>query len=184
MILFCSLCKFQVNFFFPIHDFCCVENKKALKIAAVLGGGYLLFQSLKLKRTAQDLFISPKQVRFQFDRKERILVVLVTMEVINPVGGSINISNIYGKLVDQAGNELGTFQTGSFRLEKATTLINVPVRIGSFGTALSLLDAVQNNRWPVFTMNYTVAMAGGILPIRDKVSFDTGAIKNAIDWIS
>ena len=169
---------------FPIHDFCCVENKKALKIAAVLGGGYLLFQSLKLKRTAQDLFISPKQVRFQFDRKERILVVLVTMEVINPVGGSIRISNLYGKLVDQANNELGTFQTGSFRLEKATTLINVPVRIGSFGTAISLMEAIQNNRWPVFTMNYTVAMAGGILPIRDKVSFDTGAIKNAIDWIS
>lgn len=161
-----------------------MENKKALKIAALLGGGYLLYQSLKLKRTAQDLFISPKQVRFQFDRKEGILVVLVVMEIINPVGGSIKISNIYGKLVDQAGNELGTFQTGSFRLEKATTLVNVPIRIGSIGTVISLMDAIQNNRWPVFTMDYTVALAGGILPIKDKVSFDTGVIQNAIDWIS
>ena len=161
-----------------------MENKKALKLAAILGGGYLLFQSLRLKRTADDLFISPKAIRFQFDRKEKLLVILVAVEIINPVGGTINVSNIYGRLLDQAGNELGAFQTGKFRLERSTTLVNVPIRIGNFGTALSLIDAVQNNRWPVFTMDYTIAMAGGILPIRDKMKFDTGAIKNFIDWVS
>ena len=109
-----------------------MENKKALKLAAILGGGYLLFQSLRLKRTADDLFISPKAIRFQFDRKEQLLVILVAVEIINPVGGTINVSNIYGRLLDQAGNELGAFQTGKFRLEKSTTIVNVPIRVGSF----------------------------------------------------
>ena len=32
------------------------------------------------------------------------------------------------------------------------------------------------------TLNYTISLAGGIIPIKNKIVFDTGAIKKAINY--
>ena len=44
------------------------------------------------------------------------------------------------------------------------------------------MDAVTKNKWPKLTLNYTISLAGGIIPIKNKIVFDTGAIKKAINY--
>jgi hypothetical protein len=160
-----------------------VDQKKALRIAAVGTVGYLAFRALQLRRAVQDLFIGVNKVEFKIDKSSRQAVITPVIEVVNPVGGQLTISNIYGRLVDNRGNEYGIYQSGRFLLTSSTTLVRLPVRLNSIGTILAVIDNVQNNKFPVLTLHYTIAIAGGLLPIRDKITFDTAVVKRAVDFV-
>lgn len=157
-------------------------NKKQLALAGLVGGGYLLFKGLQLRQTAKDILINIKSVQFDVNKRELSLSIVPVVEIINPVGGSITISNIYGNLVDAQGYQYGTFQSGRFTLQRSTTLVKLPIRITNFTAIPGIIDAIQNNRWPKFTMNYTISMVGGVVPIKNKITFDTSVIQRAINW--
>jgi hypothetical protein len=105
------------------------------------------------------------------------------VEIINPVGGQITISNIYGTLRDDKGNEYGIFQTGRFLLTRSTTLVKFPINLSTFGVVSGLIDNIQNNRYPKLTLSYTITIAGGLLPIRDKITFDTAVLSKAVNFV-
>lgn len=172
-----------VFFFLKFFEFCNVDNKKTLQIAAVGTVGYLAFKALQLGRTAQDIFIGVQKVEFSFNKARGQGVITPIIEIINPVGGQLTISNIYGSLVDDRGNEYGIFQTGKFLLTKSTTLVKVPVNLSTFGVVSGLIDNIQGNRYPKLTMNYTIAVAGGLLPLRNKITFDTAILSKAVNWL-
>ena len=159
-----------------------MDQKKALKVAAVGTVGYLAFRALQLRRAVQDLFIGVNKVEFKIDKASRQAIVTPVIEIVNPVGGSLTISNIYGNLIDNRGNEYGIFQSGRFLLTSSTTLVKLPVKLSSIGTILAVIDNIQNNKFPVLTLNYTIAIAGGLSPIKDKITFDTAVIKRAVDF--
>lgn len=160
-----------------------MDQKKALKVAAVGTVGYLAFRALQLRRAVQDLFIGVNRVEFKIDKASRQAIITPVIEIINPVGGSLTISNIYGNLIDNRGNEYGIYQSGKFLLTNSTTLVALPVKLSSIGTILAVIDNIQNNKFPVLTLNYTIAIAGGLIPIKDKITFDTAVIKRAVDFV-
>jgi len=90
---------------------------------------------------------------------------------------------MYGNIVDGKQYQYGTFQTGSFVLSKAQQNVEIPIRIDNVSTVLALTDAIQNNRYPKLTLNYTIGLTGGILPIRSKVTFDTSSLQSVINWV-
>jgi len=160
-----------------------VDQKKLIKDAAVGKGGYLAFRALQLRRAIEDLFIGVNNVEFKIDKPNRQAIIIPVIEIINPVGGSLTISNIYGKLTDNRGNEYGIYQSGKFLLTSSTTLVRLPVKLSTMGTILAVIDNIQNNKFPVLTLTYTISVAGGLIPIKDKLTFDTAVIKRAVDFV-
>jgi hypothetical protein len=153
-----------------------------MKVAAVGTVGYLAFRALQLRRAVQDLFIGINKVEFKIDKASRQAIVTPVIEIVNPVGGSLTISNIYGRLVDNRGNEYGIYQSGKFLLTSSTTLVRLPVKLSTMGTILAVIDNIQNNKYPVLTLHYTISIAGGLIPIKDKLTFDTAVIRRAVDF--
>lgn len=160
-----------------------MNKDKALKVAAVAGGGYLLFRGLQLRQTAKDLLVSVVGIKFDFDRVNKQAIIKPIVQIVNPVGGRLKIANMYGNIVDSKQYQYGTFQTGSFVLSKAQQNVEIPIRIDNVSTVLALTDAIQNNRYPKLTLNYTIGLTGGILPIRSKVTFDTSSLQSVINWV-
>jgi len=160
-----------------------VDQKKLIKVAAVGTVGYLAFRALQLRRAIEDLFIGVNNVEFKIDKPNRQAIIIPVIEIINPVGGSLTISNIYGKLTDNRGNEYGIYQSGKFLLTSSTTLVRLPVKLSTMGTILAVIDNIQNNKFPVLTLTYTISVAGGLIPIKDKLTFDTAVIKRAVDFV-
>jgi hypothetical protein len=160
-----------------------VSNDKLIKVAAVGGAGYLLFRGLQLRQTAKDLLVSVVGIKFDFDRVNKQAIIKPIVQIVNPVGGRLKVANLYGNLVDSKGYQYGTFQTGTFVLSRPQQNIEVPIRIDNVSTVLALTDAIQNNRYPKLTMNYTIGLTGGILPIRNKVTFDTSSLQSVINWV-
>jgi hypothetical protein len=160
-----------------------VDQKKLIKVAAVGTVGYLAFRALQLRRAIEDLFIGVNNVEFKIDKPNRQAIIIPVIEIINPVGGSLTISNIYGKLTDNRGNEYGIYQSGKFLLTNSTTLVRLPIKLNSIGTILAVIDNIQNNKFPVLTLTYTISVAGGLIPIKDKITFDTAVIKRAVDFV-
>ena len=159
-----------------------MDQKKLIKVAAVGTVGYLAFRALQLRRAIEDLFIGVNNVEFKIDKPNRQAIIIPVIEIINPVGGSLTISNIYGKLTDNRGNEYGIYQSGKFLLTNSTTLVRLPIKLNSIGTILAVIDNIQNNKFPVLTLTYTISVAGGLIPIKDKITFDTAVIKRAVDF--
>ena len=160
-----------------------MDQKKLIKVAAVGTVGYLAFRALQLRRAIEDLFIGVNNVEFKIDKPNRQAIIIPVIEIINPVGGSLTISNIYGKLTDNRGNEYGIYQSGKFLLTNSTTLVRLPIKLNSIGTILAVIDNIQNNKFPVLTLTYTISVAGGLIPIKDKITFDTAVIKRAVDFV-
>ena len=161
-----------------------MNKDKALKVAAVAGGGYLLFRGLQLRQTAKDLLISVVGVGFDFDKVNFQAIIKIKVQIINPVGGRLKVANLYGNIVDTKNYQYGTFQTGSFVLSKPQQVVTIPIRMDNVSTVSALINAVQNNRWPKLTLNYTVGLTGGILPLKNKLTFDTSSLAPVVNWIS
>lgn len=165
-----------------MFDFCIV-NKKAISLAALLGGGYFLFRGLQAKRSAENLVFNPVEVKFSFNRAQKKGIIYVAMEVINPVGEILTVNRIYGTVTDQNRNELGYFQTGRIVLRPGRNVITFAINLSTVGVFFTLTDGLTKNQYPKIRLNFTTVLAGGLIPVKDFIEFDTSAIKNAISWI-
>lgn len=157
-----------------------MDNKKLLVVGGVGFGAYLLYKSLQLRQAALNIQTYVQGVKFDFFRTSKSLKVIPTLKIVNPIGATINISNIFGTLTDDNGNTIGYFQTGKVVVGAGSVAIDIPIIVNGLNAFLAFSDAITNNHWPKLTLNYTIALVGGILPIKDKLTFDTGVISRAI----
>ena len=159
-----------------------MDNKK-LVLATGLGvGAYLLFKGLQLRQTVKNIQAYVQGIDFDIFKTQRNIRVIPNLIIVNPIGGVLNITNIFGTLTDDSGNTFGRFQTGAVRVTGGSVSVKVPIIINGLNAFLAITDAVENNKWPVLKLNYTIALAGGILPIQQSLTFKTATIEKAINW--
>ena len=168
--------------FFGIVEFCRVDSKKLLIVGGVGVGAYLVYKGLQLRQAAKNIQVYIQGVGVDLYKTQKNLKIIPEMVIVNPIATSIDISNIYGNLVDDSGNNFGYFQTGPVKVTSGSVLVKIPIIVNGLSSFLSIMDAVTNNKWPKLTLNYTISLAGGIIPIKNKIVFDTGAIKKAINY--
>jgi hypothetical protein len=165
-----------------MNDFCDVDNKK-LVLAGGLGiGAYLLYRSLQLRQTVKNIQAYVQGIDVDIFKTQKNIRVIPNLVIVNPIGGVLNISNIFGTLTDESGNTFGRFQTGRITISGGSVSVKVPIIINGLNAFIAFTDAATNNKWPKLKLNYTISLAGGILPIRQTLTFDTAVIQKIINW--
>jgi hypothetical protein len=172
------LCKL----FFGIVEFCQVDNKKLLIVGGVGVGAYLVYKGLQLRQAAKDVSVYIQGIDLDVFKTQKNFRIIPNMVIVNPIATSIRISNIYGNLTDDSGNVFGYFQTGPVTVQAGSVSVKIPIIVNGVNAFLSIMDAVTSNKWPKLTINYTISLAGGIIPIRSKITFDTGVLKKGINY--
>jgi hypothetical protein len=165
-----------------MFDFCIVKNLKPFTLAALVGGGYFIFRGLQKKRSAENLFFNPVEVKFSLNRAERKGIIYVALEIQNPVGETLSVNRIYGTVTDQNNNELGYFQTGKITLKPGRNVVTIAINLATVGVFFALTEALSTNRWPKIRINFTTVLAGGLIPVKEFIEFNTADIKNAVTW--
>ena len=168
--------------FFGIVEFCKVDNKKLLIASGVGVGAYLIYKSLQLRQTVKNIQVYIQGVRFDIFKTQKNLKIIPKMVIVNPIGSIINISNIFGTLNDDQGNTFGYFQTGPITVQSGSVSVEIPIIVNGLNAFSAISDAVTDSKWPKLTLNYTISLAGGILPIKQKITFNTAIIQKAINW--
>ena len=159
-----------------------MDNKK-LVLATGLGvGAYLLFKGLQLRQTVKNIQAYVQGIDFDIFKTQRNVRVIPNLIIVNPIGGVLNITNIFGTLTDESGNTFGRFQTGAVRVTGGSVSVKIPIIINGLNAFSAIYDAATNNKWPVLRLNYTISLAGGILPIRQTLKFDTAVIQKVTNW--
>lgn len=159
-----------------------MESKKLLLVGGLGVGAYLIYKALQLRQAAKDISVYIQGVDFDVFKTQKNFRIIPKMVIVNPIATSINISNIYGNLTDDAGNVFGYFQTGPVTVTSGSVLVKIPIIVNGLNSFLAIMDAVTNNKWPKLTLSYTISLVGGIIPIKSKITFDTGTIKKAISY--
>jgi hypothetical protein len=159
-----------------------VDSKKLLIVGGVGVGAYLVYKGLQLRQAAKDIQVYIQGIDVDLYKTQKNFRIIPKMVIVNPVGGTVNISNIYGNLTDDSGNVFGYFQTGPVTVKSGSVMVNIPIIVNGLNSFLAIMDAVTNNKWPKLTISYTISLAGGIIPIKNKITFDTGTIKKAINY--
>lgn len=159
-----------------------MDNKK-LVLATGLGvGAYLLYKGLQLRQTVKNIQAYIQGIDFDIFKTQRNLRIIPNMVIVNPIGGVLKISNIFGTLTDENGNTFGRFQTGPITITGGSVSVKIPIIVNGLNSFIAITDAIQNNTWPKLTLKYTISLAGGILPLQQSMTFDTGAIKKVYNW--
>lgn len=159
-----------------------MDNKK-LVLATGLGvGAYLLFKGLQLRQTVKNIQAYVQGIDLDIFKTQRNVRVIPNLVIVNPIRGVLNITNIFGTLTDESGNTFGRFQTGRVTISGGSVSVKIPIIINGLNAFLAFTDAATNNKWPKLNLNYTISLAGGILPIRQTLTFDTAVIQKVINW--
>jgi hypothetical protein len=159
-----------------------VDNKKLLIVGGVGVGAYLVYKGLQLRQAAKDVSVYIQGIDLDVFKTQKNFRIIPNMVIVNPIATSIRISNIYGNLTDDSGNVFGYFQTGPVTVQAGSVSVKIPIIVNGVNAFLSIMDAVTSNKWPKLTINYTISLAGGIIPIRSKITFDTAVIKKGINY--
>lgn len=159
-----------------------MDNKKIVLATGLGVGAYLLYKGLQLRQTVKNIQAYIQGIDFDIFKTQRNLRIIPNMVIVNPIGGVLKISNIFGTLTDENGNTFGRFQTGPITITGGSVSVKIPIIVNGLNAFLAVTDAVSNNTWPKLTLKYTISLAGGILPLQQSMTFDTGAIKKAINW--
>lgn len=159
-----------------------MDTKKLLVVGGLGVGAYIVYKGLQLRQAAKDISVYIQGVDFDIFKTQKNIRIIPNMVIVNPIATSINISNIYGNLTDDSGNVFGYFQTGPVTVQSGSVSVKIPIVVNGVNTFLAILDAVTANKWPKLTISYTISLAGGIIPIKNKITFDTGVLKKAINY--
>jgi len=159
-----------------------VDNKKLLIASGVGVGAYLIYKSLQLRQTVKNIQVYIQGIRFDVFKTAKNLKIIPKMIIVNPVGSIIDISNIYGNLTDNSGNVFGYFQTGPIKIKGGSVAVEIPIIVNGLNTFIAISDAITNSKWPKLTINYTISLVGGIIPIKNKITFDTAIIQKATNY--
>ena len=159
-----------------------MDNKK-LALAAVVGvGGYYLYKGLQLRQAVKNIQAYIQGIDLDIYKTQKNVRIIPKMVIVNPIGGTLKISNIFGTLTDESGNTFGRFQTGPIAITGGSVSIQIPIILNGLNTFLAITDAVTNSKWPKLRLKYTISLVGGIIPISQELTFDTATIQKAINW--
>jgi hypothetical protein len=159
-----------------------VDSKKLLIAGGVGVGAYLIYKSLQLRQTVKNIQVYIQGIRFDVFKTAKNLKIIPKMVIVNPVGSIINISNIYGTLTDDSGNTFGYFQTGPIVIQGGSVAVEIPIIVNGLNAFSAIVDAITQSKYPKLTISYTISLAGGIIPIKNKITFDTGVIQKVINY--
>jgi hypothetical protein len=159
-----------------------VDSKKLLIVGGLGVGAYIVYKGLQLRQAAKDISVYIQGIDLDVFKTQKNFRIIPKMVIVNPISTSIDISNIYGNLTDDQGNVFGYFQTGPVTVKSGSVMVNIPIVVNGLNSFLAIMDAVTNSKWPKLTISYTISLAGGIIPIKNKITFDTGTIKKAINY--
>jgi hypothetical protein len=160
-----------------------VDTKKLLVLGGLGVGAYIVYKGLQLRQAAKDISVYIQGVRFDIFKTAKNLKIIPKMVIVNPVGSIINISNIYGTLTDDSGNTIGYFQTGPIAIKGGSVAVEIPIIVNGLNAFTSIYDAIINSKYPKLSINYTISLAGGIIPIKNKITLDTAALKPIFNWL-
>ena len=160
-----------------------MDSKKLLIAGGVGVGAYLIFKSLQLRQTVKNIQVYIQGIRFDVFKTAKNLKIIPKMVIVNPVGSIINISNIYGTLTDDSGNTFGYFQTGPIVIKGGSVAVEIPIIVNGLNAFTAIVDALTSSKYPKLTITYTISLAGGIIPIKNKITFDTGVIQKITNWL-
>lgn len=159
-----------------------MDNKKLLLVGGVGVGAYLIYKGLQLRQAAKNIQVYIQGVDLDLYKTQKNFRIIPKMVIVNPIATSIDISNIYGNLVDSNGNNFGYFQTGAVKVVSGSVMVKIPIVVNGLSSFLSIMDAVTSSKWPKLTLNYTISLAGGVIPIKNKIVFDTASLQKAINY--
>lgn len=159
-----------------------MDSKKLLIAGGVGVGAYLIYKSLQLRQTVKNIQVYIQGIRFDVFKTAKNLKIIPKMVIVNPVGSIINISNIYGTLTDDSGNTFGYFQTGPIVIQGGSVAVEIPIIVNGLNAFSAIVDAITQSKYPKLTISYTISLAGGIIPIKNKITFDTGVIQKVINY--
>ena len=149
---------------------------KSTKYILLAGGAYLAWRAYSLNKLSNKIDYSPSGAKIDIDKKSRKITLTLLLKVTNPTQVNVTVTDTFGKVVDAAGNTLGTFNTGTYDIVPGDNTVKIPVVISGLGAFLSFSKAIATKKLPVVTIQYTNLI--GALPVSDKIVFDLSKANN------
>ena len=149
---------------------------KSTKYILLAGGAYLAWRAYSLNKLSNKIDYSPSGAKIDVDKKSRKITLTLLLKVTNPTQVNVTVTDTFGKVVDAAGNTLGTFNTGTYDIVPGDNTVKIPVVISGLGAFLSFSKAIASKKLPVVTIQYTNLI--GALPVSDKITFDLSKANN------
>lgn len=149
---------------------------KSTKYLLLAGGAYLAYRAYSLNKLSNKIDYAPIGAKIDIDKKAKKITLTLLLKVTNPTQVNVTVTDTFGKVVDQAGNVLGNFHTGTYDIKPGDNTVKIPVVVSGFGAFLSLSKAIALKKLPVVTIQYTNLI--GALPVSDSMTFDLGQANN------
>ena len=149
---------------------------KSTKYLLLAGGAYLLYRGYALNRLSNKIEFAPAGAKVDVDRKAKRITLTLELSVINPTRVAVTVTDTFGKVVDQNGNTIGNFQTGTYNINPGRNIIKIPVIVSGLGAFLAVSKAIAVKKLPVVTIQYTNLI--GALPVSDSMTFDLSQATN------
>lgn len=134
-------------------------------IALAAGLGYRLYQIYQIGKR---LSYVPRGVKLT--RSGTQFFIEITFEVNNPVGASVNIRGIEGKL--WIGDQLiSAFSGPKAEIRTGNSPYKTTFAINNLGTATAIIKTFLAKKWPVFTVAMTTKLS--FMNVTEKYDIDT-----------
>ena len=150
--------------------------EKSAKYLLLAAGGYLAYRAYSLNKLSNKLDFAPSGAKIDIDKKNRKITLTISLKVVNATQVAVTVTDTFGKVIDAAGNKLGDFNTGTYKINPGSNTIKIPVIISGLGAFLSFSKAIATKTLPVITIQYTNLI--GALPVSDKIVFDLSRANN------
>ncbi len=150
--------------------------EKSAKYLLLAAGGYLAYRAYSLNKLSNKLDFAPSGAKIDVDKKNRKITLTISLKVVNATQVAVTVTDTFGKVIDAAGNKLGDFNTGTYKINPGSNTIKIPVIISGLGAFLSFSKAIATKTLPVITIQYTNLI--GALPVSDKIVFDLSRANN------
>ena len=150
--------------------------EKSAKYLLLAAGGYLAYRAYSLNKLSNKLDFTPSGAKIDIDKKNRKITLTISLKVVNATQVAVTVTDTFGKVIDSAGNKLGDFNTGTYKINPGSNTIKIPVIISGLGAFLSFSKAIATKTLPVITIQYTNLI--GALPVSDKIVFDLSRANN------
>jgi len=150
--------------------------EKSAKYLLLAGGAYLAYRAYSLNKLSSKIDFAPSGAKIDVDKKNRKITLTLILKVVNPTQVSVTVTDTFGKVVDNTGNTLGNFQTGTYDIKPGDNTVKIPVVISGLGAFLTFTKAIVTKKLPVVTIKYTNLI--GALPVSDQMKFDLSKANN------
>ncbi len=134
-------------------------------VALAAGLGYRLYQ---IYQVGKRISYIPRGVKII--RSGTNFSIEIGFEINNPVGTSVNIRGIEGKL--WIGDQLiSTFSGPQAEIRTGVSAYKTTFALNNLGTASALIKSILAKRWPVFTVDMTTKLS--FMNVSERYDIDT-----------